>query len=201
MDGGERTVVAGGHGLDHVERFAAADFTHDDAVGPHAEGGDEEVADGDLAAAIGVGSAGLHLHDVGALHLEFARVFDDDNTFVMADGAAKDVDGGGFAGARAAGDDDVAVRFDAELEKFEGHGGDCFLAEQEFRGGGVECEAADVDARSRGSDFAEHDADARAIGEAAIEQRAFVRQRLTDELRDVVRGGFDVGFRGEGCAK
>ncbi len=160
VEGGEGAVVAGGHGLDHVEGLAAADFTDDDAVGAHAEGGDEEVADGDEAAAVGIGGAGFHLDDMGLLDLEFAGVFDDDDAFVIAEGGGEDVDGGGFTGPGTTGDDDVEVGLDAEEEEFEGHRCDGLLFEEEGGGGGIEGEAADVDVGAGGGDFSEDDADA-----------------------------------------
>ena len=48
VDRGQRAVVAGVHGLEHVEGLAAAALADDDAVGPHAQGVAHEVADGDL---------------------------------------------------------------------------------------------------------------------------------------------------------
>ena len=44
VDGGHGAIVAGVHGLQHVERFGAARFADDDAVGPHTEGVDEQIA-------------------------------------------------------------------------------------------------------------------------------------------------------------
>ena len=41
----ERALVAGVHGLEHVERLGAADLAHDDAVGPHAQRVADELAD------------------------------------------------------------------------------------------------------------------------------------------------------------
>ena len=38
VDGGERAVVAGVHGLEHVEGLAATALPDDDPVGPHAQG-------------------------------------------------------------------------------------------------------------------------------------------------------------------
>ena len=58
VDGGERAVVAGRHRLEHVEGLAAADLTDDDAVGAHAQGVADQVADGDLALALDVRRGG-----------------------------------------------------------------------------------------------------------------------------------------------
>ena len=58
VDRGDRAVVAGVHGLEHVEGLAGTALADDDAVGPHAEGVLDEVADGDLALALDVRRAG-----------------------------------------------------------------------------------------------------------------------------------------------
>src|SRR5678816_860068 len=49
VNGGERAVVAGVHGLQHVHHFRAAHLTHDDAVGAHTERVLHELALRDLA--------------------------------------------------------------------------------------------------------------------------------------------------------
>ena len=41
VDGGERTFVAGVHGLQHVEGFFAADLADHDAVGAHTQAVDD----------------------------------------------------------------------------------------------------------------------------------------------------------------
>src|SRR6202012_1100647 len=133
----------------------AANGADDEGRGADAEGGEEEVAEGVLSAAVGVGGAGFHLDDVGAEDLEFARVFDDDDAFGFVEVLGEDVDGGGFAGAGPAGDEDVAVAFDAEHQELEGHGGDGFFFQQPGGGGGAAREAADVDVGAFGGDLAE----------------------------------------------
>ena len=52
--GGQRAVVAGVHGLEHVQRLAAAALPDDDPVGPHAQGVADELADRDRALALDV---------------------------------------------------------------------------------------------------------------------------------------------------
>ena len=52
------------HGLQHVERLARAALAHDDAVGAHAQGVAQQVADGDLALPLEVGRARLEAHHV-----------------------------------------------------------------------------------------------------------------------------------------
>ena len=52
--GRHRAVVAGVHGLEHVQRLAGAALPDDDPVGPHAERVADELADRDRALALDV---------------------------------------------------------------------------------------------------------------------------------------------------
>lgn len=80
---GEAAAVPAGHRLHGVERLPATDLADHDAVGTKAEGGPEEVADGDGAAPGGVRDAGLQLHDVVPLELQLARVLEHDHPFAV----------------------------------------------------------------------------------------------------------------------
>src|SRR6185312_15856658 len=60
VDRGERAIVTGVHGLEHVQRFFAADFADDDAVGTHTKGVDDEVANFDGAVPFDVRGARFH---------------------------------------------------------------------------------------------------------------------------------------------
>src|SRR5579871_4448090 len=55
MARGHRPVMAGVHRLQHIERFRAADLAENDAVGAHAQRIAQQVAHGDLAAALEIG--------------------------------------------------------------------------------------------------------------------------------------------------
>src|SRR5207253_959388 len=59
VDGGDRSVVAGVHGLEHVESLAAPALPHHDPVGPHPQRVADQVADADLALALDVRGTGL----------------------------------------------------------------------------------------------------------------------------------------------
>ncbi len=93
------SVVAGGHGLEHVEGLAAADLADDDAVGAHAQRVAYEVADGDPALALHVGRPGLQADHMGLLELEFGGVLDGDDPLALGDEAGEGVEEGGLAGA------------------------------------------------------------------------------------------------------
>ncbi len=75
MDGGHAAVMAGVHGLEHVERFRATHLANDDAVGTHAESVVNQIALGYLAAGpLKALRAGFHAHHVRLLQLQFRRV-------------------------------------------------------------------------------------------------------------------------------
>ena len=59
VDRGDGAVVAGVHGLQHVQRLFAAHLAQDDAVGTHAQGVDHQLALADGALAFQVGRAAL----------------------------------------------------------------------------------------------------------------------------------------------
>src|SRR6185312_5301350 len=74
MNRGERAVVARVHGLQHVERLAAAHFADDDAVGAHAQTVAHEIALRDRAAPFDVGRTGFQPDDVRLAKLQLRRV-------------------------------------------------------------------------------------------------------------------------------
>src|SRR5207237_1113770 len=82
----ERTVVAGVHGLEHVQGFATAHLTHDDAVRPHAERVAHQVPDGDLAGSFAVGGTCLQADDVLLMKLELDGILDGDDALVVRHG-------------------------------------------------------------------------------------------------------------------
>ena len=82
VHGGQRAVVAGVHGLQHVQALAAAALADHDAVGAHAQRVAHQIADGDLALALDVGRPGLQPHHVVLLELQLGRVLDGDDALV-----------------------------------------------------------------------------------------------------------------------
>ena len=117
VDRGERAVVAGVHGLEHVEGLAGTALADDDAVGPHAQAVLDEVADGDLAATLDVGRAGLQREDVVLVELELLGVLDRDDALVGGDERRQHVERRRLTGTGTAGDDDVEAADHAGLEE------------------------------------------------------------------------------------
>ncbi len=81
VDRGQRAVVTGVHGLQHVQRFLAADLADHDAVGTHTQAVDQQFALAHRAVAFEVGRTGFETRHVRLLQLQFGRVFDGDDAF------------------------------------------------------------------------------------------------------------------------
>jgi hypothetical protein len=107
VHGRQRPVVAGVHRLEHVERFLAADLADDDAVGPHAQRVDDELALADRALALDVGRPRLEPRDVLLVELQLGGVLDRDDALALGDEAREHVQQRRLAGAGAAADEHV----------------------------------------------------------------------------------------------
>ncbi len=119
MDGRQRPVVTGVHRLQHVERFFASDLADHDAVGAHTQGVDEQLPLPDRALAFDVRRTRLEPRDVLLVQLELGRVFDRDDALALGDEARQHVEQRRLAGARAAADERVQPRADADFEELE----------------------------------------------------------------------------------
>src|SRR5690606_7458786 len=81
VDGTRATVVAGVERGEQVDDLSPADLAHDDAVGAHAQGLPNQVADRHLTDAFHIGGAGDQAHDVRVGWGEFGGVLDADDAF------------------------------------------------------------------------------------------------------------------------
>ena len=81
---------------------SAAALTDDDAVGPHAQRVDHQVADVDGAVPFDVGRPGFHARHVRLAQPQFGGVFDGDDPLVLRDVGGEHVEQGRLAGAGAA---------------------------------------------------------------------------------------------------
>ena len=113
----DRAVVAGVHGLQHVEGGGVTDLTDDDAVGPHAQRVLDQVADRDRALALDVGRARLEAEHVVLVQPELGGVLDGDDALVVGDEGRQHVERGRLAGTGTTGDEDVEAAPDAGLEQ------------------------------------------------------------------------------------
>ena len=115
--------MAGVHRLQHVEAFFAAYFAQHDAIWPHAQRVDDQLALAYHAAmSFDVRWPRFQPHNVLLLHLQFGRVFDGDDAFAFRNKAGKNVEQRGLARACAAGHDDVEARLDSGAAQCFQHG-------------------------------------------------------------------------------
>src|ERR1039457_5436194 len=180
VDGGERTLVAGVHGLEHVEGFFTAHLAHYDAIRTHAQAVDDELAHADRAFAFDVGRTGLGADDVFLLELQFGRIFDGDDTLRIRNVTGKNVENGGFARAGSSGDEQVQAAFDHGREHFEHGLGQGLVVEHVARGDGIAAKAADGKAGAVEGQGRNDGVDARAILQAGIHHG----RRLIDATPD-----------------
>ncbi len=102
MDGRNTAGMSGAPGLEQVERFPAADFADDHAVGSQAQGRAHELGHADNA------GAGAQRHVIACRALQLDGVFENDDAVAGAgDLGEQRVGERRLAGARAAGDQDV----------------------------------------------------------------------------------------------
>ena len=103
MDGGDAAGMAGVPGLQHVEGFGAADLADDDAVGPKPQRRAHQIGHGDDA------GFGAQRHAIGRRALQLARILDQDHPLIeLGDLGEERIGERGLAGARAAGDQEIA---------------------------------------------------------------------------------------------
>src|SRR5215216_541816 len=120
VDGRDRPVVAGVHGLHHVQRLAATDLPDHDPVRAHAQGVPDQVADRDLAAALDVRRSVFQAHHVWLLEPELRRVLDREDALVVGQERRQHVQRRRLPRAGPPGDQDVQAPPDTGLEEVDG---------------------------------------------------------------------------------
>lgn len=193
MEGGKRSVVSGVHGLKHVESLAAAAFADDDAVGAHAQGVFDEGADGDFALAFDVDGAGFEADNMVLAEAEFGGVLDGDDAFVGGNEGGEDIEEGGFAGAGAAGDDDVLPVADGEFEEGGHLGGEGVALDEVVDAELVGGELADIEGGAVEGDGLDDGVDAGAVREAAVDNGGGFVDAAADGADDALDDGAEFG--------
>src|SRR6202035_5992294 len=184
-----RSVVAGIHGLQQVERFRSADFADDDALRAHTQAVADQFAHGDLTLALDVGRPGFQPHHMRLLQLKFGGVFAGDDAFVVVDELRQAIQQRGLARAGAAGNQHVGPAAPDDLQDFRALRRDRAELDQLVERQLVLLELADCQ-RGAVERQRRHDGvDARAVGEARVaDRRGFVdapADLADDALADV----------------
>ena len=91
MDSRETTGVSCVEELQEIEDFSSAYFTKDDSVGPVAKGGFEEVPDGNGRQTL-LRLPRFETDKVVPVHVNFRRVFDEEDTFIERDELSEDIE-------------------------------------------------------------------------------------------------------------
>ena len=186
VDGGQGAVVAGVHGLEHVQGLGGTDLAHDDAVGPHTQAVLDQVAHGDLALALDVGRAGLQPDHVILLELQLGRVLDGHDALVLGHVARQTVEQRGLARAGTAGDEHVELRPDDAFHELGHLGGQRVEADQvghfqRVLGKLTNGERRPVDGQGR-----DDRVDARAVQQAGVAQGLGFVDAAADHGHDAV---------------
>ena len=184
--------MAGIHGLQHVQRFFAANLADNDAVRTHTKAVDDQFALLHRTSAFDVWRAALQAHNVLLLQLQFGRVFHGHDSLFFRDEAREHVQQRRFSGASSAGDDDVQSCFHRALQQIP-----------HLRRQGVVCkqildfqrncpEAANGQNRAIHGKRRNDHVDARSVGQAGIHHgRRFVHaaahrgNNLIDDVHEV----------------
>ena len=161
--------MSGVHGLEHIQRFTAAAFADDDAVGAHTEGVSHEVCGGDSAASFDIWRSGFEAEYVFLLELEFGGVFDGNDAIVIGDEAGEGVEERCFARAGASGDDDIESSFHGTFEEHHHFGSEGAEFEEVFECEGVAAEAADGEGGAIESEGWDDGIESGAIGKPSID--------------------------------
>ena len=198
VDGRDRAVVARVHRLEHVQRLARTALTDDDAVGAHAEAVLDEVADGDLAAALDVGRAGLEGEHVVLVELELLGVLHRDDALVGRDERRQHVERRRLTGTGTAGDDDVEPADDAGLEEPGGVGVERAEADQVVDLERVLGELPDGEERPVDGERVDDRVHAGAVGEAGVDHGVGLVDATADLAHDLVDDAPQVGLVDEG---
>src|SRR5579859_3787171 len=98
-------------GLKQVEGFSPANLPDNDAVGPVAKRGFEQVPNGDCRESVLL-SSGLKANKIGFADLDFGSVLDQDDAFFARDESREDIQESSLAGAGSAANEQVGAVFD-----------------------------------------------------------------------------------------
>src|SRR5437899_2512015 len=96
--------------LQKVESLAASDFTQNDAVGPMAQSGSQQVPNSHSWDA-GLFAPCLKSHEVGLDHLDFRSIFNQHNSILVGNICSQGGQQRRLSTARSTTDEDVAALF------------------------------------------------------------------------------------------
>ena len=169
---GEAAIVAGVHGLEHVQRLGATAFPDDNPVRPHPQRVAYQVARGDFSESLGVIRPRLQAADVGLLQTELGGVLNRDDALFGRNERRQRIEQGGLAAAGAAGNQNVHAGAHAggqEIHHFQGNG---FLGHQVCGQDRMHAKAPNRNQGAIQGQRRNNRIDAAAVGQSAIDHGA-----------------------------
>ena len=181
VDGRERAVMARIHGLQHVERFGAANLADDDPVGPHAQRVAHELADRHAVLAGQVHRARLEPKDMPLIEPELGGVLDRHDPLSVGDRRRQRVQQGGLSRAGSARDQHVQLGANASLDKLDGLLTQGAQLDHVVEREPLPAELADSHERAGEGQRRYDRVDTTAVGQAGVDHR----RRLVDATADL----------------
>ena len=176
---GERAIVTGVHGGEHVDGLTTTNLAQDDAVGTHPQAVLHQVTLTDLPLAFEVGGPRLEANDVVLLQLQLGRVLDGDDSLGVGNERTQHVEQRRLARAGAAADDDVEAASNSSAENLEDGPGTRPQRHEVFSGDRDGSEPSNRDARTIERQRRNDRVEARTVVHPSIDHRGSAR-RLDD---------------------
>src|ERR1019366_6134521 len=134
VNGGYRTVVAGVHGLQHIQRFSSAHLADHDAVGPHTQRVDDQLTLMYRTFPLDIRRPALQADHMFLLQLKLSRILDGHDPFPLGDESRQHVEQRRLARARASRHHDVQPGLYRLLQNRQHFGGQRALVDQVLPG-------------------------------------------------------------------
>ncbi|CAB4940409.1 unannotated protein [freshwater metagenome] len=109
--------MTGIHRLQHVERFSAANFAYDNAVGSHSKRVTHKITNRDLANALNIRWAGFQSDHVRKIKRKLNRVFHRDDAVVTINERRQDIEKRGLTSTSATTHENVETLLDCQLQQ------------------------------------------------------------------------------------
>src|SRR6266576_1497463 len=171
------------HGLQHIESFLPAYFSHDDSVRTHPQTVDNQLSCLNSALSFRIGRTAFQSHNVSLLQLQFCRILDRDNALLRGDITGEHIQQRGLARARPARDYDVETCRYSRLQESKHPRSQGLIGEQVFFSHGHPSKTPDGKMRAVDGKRWKNHVDSRSVGESSVDHRGgFVYRRPTAEM-------------------
>src|SRR4029077_3435554 len=121
--------MSGVEGLQQVESFAATDFANNDSVWPVTKSSLQKITDRNCWYA-GLFTPRFKSNQIALADVQFSRVFDEENSFLIWNEIGKDIEQRGLACAGSTTDEDILAIAHSFAEKLSGLGAQCTVFDQ-----------------------------------------------------------------------